>query len=64
MDEISVLCQTRGSEFQYLKEFYLLEIIFTLVNCAYPVYGFPSRSTVWNMSCFLLLKENEFSLSC
>ena len=46
MDENSVLCQTRGSEFQYLKEFYLLEIIFTLVNCAYSVYAFPSRSTI------------------
>ena len=46
MDENSVLCQTRGSEFQYLKEFYLLEIIFTLVNCVYSVYAFPSRSTI------------------
>ena len=46
MDENSVLCQTRGSELQYLKEFHLLEIIFTSVNCAYSVYGFASRSTI------------------
>ena len=35
MDENSVLCQARGSELQYLKQFHLLEIIFTSVNCAY-----------------------------
>ena len=64
MDENSVLCQARGSELQYLKQFHLLEIIFTSVNCAFSVYGFPSRSAIESISCFLLLKENEFSLSC
>ena len=55
MDENFVLCQARGSEFQYPKECYLLEIIFTSGNCAYSVYGFASRSTIQSMSCFLFL---------
>ena len=34
MDENSVFCATRGSEFQYINEFYVLKLIYTLDSCA------------------------------